>query len=342
VAWRPGERAVGVARIDVDPTLPPGEYRLEGGVSAGSGQARLTADGPRGSAGLTAARGPGVRLVSRSTALDSVPATWQVDAALDGGRLIGATADREALRAGERLRLSLFWERSGAAPRPREVSIVARRAGGATVREWRGVPVDGTYPTTAWKPGETVRDSWDLVVPTALASGEVELLAGLAEAGQPAAQYARLGTVKVEGVDRELEEPELRARLGSRFGTEVELVGVDSKARRARAGDTFDMTLVWRASAPPSHDYLLTVALQDERGRVSVLQENEPAGGKRPTSGWTTDEYVEDGWKVRLPRELPSGRSRIVVSVVDPVSNQRVPSDAGSLWVELPFEVNAE
>jgi 4-amino-4-deoxy-L-arabinose transferase-like glycosyltransferase len=341
-AWRPGERAVGVARIDVDPTLPPGEYRLEGGFSAGSGQARLTDDGPWGSAGLTGARGPGVRLVSRSTPLESVPATWQVDAALDGGRLIGATVDREALRAGERLRLSLFWERSGAAPRPREVSILAKRARGATVREWRGVPVDGTYPTTAWKPGETVRDSWDLVVPASLPTGEIELLAGLAEVGQPAAQNLLLGTVKVEAVDRELKEPELRARLDTPFGNEVELVGVDSKSRRARAGDTLDMTLVWRASATPSHDYLLTVALQDERGGIAVLQENEPAGGKRPSSGWTTDEYVEDGWKVRLPRELPPGRARIVVSVVDPVSNQRVPSSSGSVWVELPFEVNAE
>ena len=53
-AWRPGERAVGVARIELDPTLPPGEYRLEGGFRAGSGQARLTEDGPWGSAGLMA------------------------------------------------------------------------------------------------------------------------------------------------------------------------------------------------------------------------------------------------------------------------------------------------
>src|SRR5206468_10132481 len=50
-SWRPGERAVGVARLDVDPTLPPGEYRLEGGFSAGSGQERLTEDGAWGSGG---------------------------------------------------------------------------------------------------------------------------------------------------------------------------------------------------------------------------------------------------------------------------------------------------
>jgi hypothetical protein len=180
------------------------------------------------------------------------------------------------------------------------------------------------------------------VLPASVPPGEVELAAGLAAAGQPAAQYARLGTVKVEGVDRELNEPELRARLGSRFGNDVELVGIDSKSRRARAGDTLDMTLVWRAAAQPSSDYLLTVALLDEGGKVTVLQENEPTGGKRPTSGWTPDEYVEDGWKVRLPRELPRGRSRIAVSVVDPITNQRLRADTGSAWVELPFEVGAE
>ena len=65
--------------------------------------------------------------------------------------------------------MSLFWERAGASVGSREVSVIVRRPGGAALHEWRGVPVDGTYPLTDWKPGEIVRDTWDLVLPASLA-----------------------------------------------------------------------------------------------------------------------------------------------------------------------------
>ncbi|MGE3269273.1 MAG: hypothetical protein AB7P40_11025, partial [Chloroflexota bacterium] len=90
-SWRSGERAVGLAQLELDPTLPPGEYRLEGGFSAGSGQARTVDGGDWGSAGLVQARGPEVRLVSRSTPLsvDSLTLDRRLDAPLDGAQLIG-------------------------------------------------------------------------------------------------------------------------------------------------------------------------------------------------------------------------------------------------------------
>ena len=81
---------------------------------------------------------------------------------------------------------------------------------------------------------------------------------------------------------------------------------------------------------------MLRVALLDDQNRIVLQQESEPAGGKRPTSGWAADEFVEDGWKMRLPRDLPSGKSRLAVSLVDPVANQRIPTASGATWVDLP------
>jgi hypothetical protein len=343
-SWRPGERAIGVARLDVDPTLPPGEYRLESGVSAGSGQERMLEDGPWGSAGLSTARGASVRLVSRSTPLApaELPLDRRLDAALDGSRLVGVDFERDAARAGERLRISLFWQSAGNAPGEREVSIVIRRPGGEVLKEYRGGPVDGTYPTTVWRPGEIVRDTWDLVLPATLPVGEVELAAGLVSGSGAPTQYVSLGMVTVQEVDRQMTEPDLRGRIGARFAGGAELVGLDFKGRRARAGDTVDLTLVWRAGSQIQGDQIVTVALLDEAGRVLMLQESEPAGGKRPTSGWMGDEYVEDGWKVRLPRELPKGRVRLAVSLVDPVAGRRVLTESGATWVDLPIEVGSE
>lgn len=343
-SWRPGEWAVGLARLEVDPTLPPGEYHLAGGFSAGSGQERLVADGAWGSAGLATARGSVVRLVSRSTPLatDSLPLDRKLDAQLDGARLVGVEFEKDAARAGERVRLGLFWQASGGSPGSREVSLVARQPGGRVLHEWRGVPVDGTYPTTAWKPGEIVRDTWDVVLPPTLAAGPIELAVSMSGAGSTPGQHVALGLLTVQEADRQLSEPDLRARIGVRFVGGAELVGLDYKGRRVRPGDTLDLTLVWRAGAPIQGDQAVTVAVLDEAGRILAQQESEPAGDKRPTSGWTTDEYVEDGWKVRLPRDLPRGRVRLAVSLVDPVAGQRLATESGATWVDLPIEVGSE
>jgi hypothetical protein len=343
-SWRQGERIVGVARLDVDPTLPPGEYRLEGGFSAGSSQARLVEDGAWGSAGLAQARGPAVRLVSRSTPLppESLPIDRRLDATFDGVRLIGVDLDRELARAGERLRLGLFWQSVGGAPGPVDVSLVVRRRGGEVLREWRGPPVDGTYEMSAWKQGEIVRDTWDLVLPATLPAGDVELAVGLADGPGAVSKYVSLAILTIDGADRELEEPELRARVGATFLSGAELVGLDYKSRRVRAGDNADLTLVWRAGRPIQADQVVAVAVLDEAGQVRSQQAGEPAGGKRPTSGWEADEYVEDGWRVRVPRDLPPGTVRLAVSLVDPVTNSRVPTADGSAWVDLPLEVRSE
>jgi hypothetical protein len=343
-AWRPGERAVGIARLDVDASLPPGTYRLDGGFSAGSGQARTVDDGAWGSSGLTQASGSTVKLVSRSTPLaaDSLTLDRRLDAQADGARLVGVDYDRDAVRAGERLRVSLFWESTSPRPEAREVSLVLRQRGGPAIQEWRGVPVDGTYPTTEWKRGEIVRDTWDVTLPATLQAGEFEFAAALVPAGTAPSTYIGLGNLAVQPADRQLTEPDLRARVGANFANGAQLVGYDLKARRVKAGDNLDLTLVWRADVPIKGDHMLTLALLDEGGRILSQWESEPAGGKRPTTGWTADEFVEDGWKVRLPRDLPRGKVRLVVSMVDQVTNQRVRTDGGSVWAELPLEVAAE
>ena len=112
--------------------------------------------------------------MSRSTPLAarSLGLKSPLDATFDGVRLLGATLDRDSARAGERVRLTLFWQNAAGRLDNREVSISAQDGSGATLREWRGAPVDGTYPTSAWKPSEIVRDTWDLVLPADLPAGD--------------------------------------------------------------------------------------------------------------------------------------------------------------------------
>ena len=134
-AWRPGRAGGRSWRVWKSiRRCRPGEYRLDGGftVALGAGPDRgrwcLGQRWPR------AARGPSVRLVSRSAplAVDSLTLDRRIDAQLDGARLVGVDFDRDALRAGERVRVTLYWESTSPRPEPREITLnilVARRPG---------------------------------------------------------------------------------------------------------------------------------------------------------------------------------------------------------------------
>jgi hypothetical protein len=343
-AWRPGERAVGLARLEVDGMLPPGPYRLDAGFTLGSAQDRLAESGPWGVAGQTQAQGGPVRLVSRSTPLAprGLPINTPLDAAFDGVRLLGATLDRGEPRAGERVRLTLFWQNVAGRLSERQVTVALRDGSGAVLREWRGGPVDGTYPTTDWKPSEVVRDTWDIVLPAALPSGALEVAVSMAPAATGPAQYVRVGTLAVQPTEQRLSAPPEAVSVHARFVGGAELEGFDLKARRVRPGDALDLTLFWRATGLIADDYAVSLALLDEAGRSVLQQDGEPAGGRRPTSGWASDGVVEDAWRLRVPRDAPRGRLQVAIGLVAVVNGRPVLTERGEGQIVLPVEVSVE
>ncbi|MCC6179205.1 MAG: glycosyltransferase family 39 protein [Chloroflexi bacterium] len=329
-AWRPGETAVGMARLDLDPTLPPGEYRLEAGFTAGSGVARLADDGPWGRQGQTQVRAGSVRLVSRSAPLapESLPLSTRLDETFEGVQLLGVARDRETPRPGGRLRLGLFWRNAAGRLTDRDVVLLLRGRDGAVVREWRGVPVDGTYPTSAWKPAEVVRDTWDLVLPADLAAGEVELVAGLAAPGEPVGRVARIASFALESIARRTDLPEVRTPQDVRFGN-ARLVGLTLGKGRMRPGDTLDVTLYWQASGPIGDNLSVALMLLGADDRVLIQVDGEPASGRRPTAGWLPSEYIEDSYRLRVPRDAPREGLRLAVALTNVVDGARISTSTG-------------
>ncbi|HYU17857.1 MAG TPA: hypothetical protein VEQ11_04105, partial [Chloroflexota bacterium] len=334
----------GTARLDVDPTLPPGEYRLEFGFSAGAGLARLTNDGPAGLRGEARARGGVIRLVSRSTPLapDALPITVPAGGALGEVQLLGAALDREYPRPGDRARLTLFWQTSAARPTSQDVSLALRDSSGGTVQEWRGAPVDGTYPTSAWKPGEIVRDTWDLVLPSRLPPGPLSLAVGLAPPGRLPERYLSLVSLALQPISRQYAEPAVRTRQEARFGDLARLVGYDLRNRRLKAGDSVEVSLIWQALAETRENYTVSVQVQGVDDRVVAQHDGEPAAGRRPTAGWLPDEFVEDLHRVKLPRDAPRGRYQLAVVLYRPDDGQRLLDPAGGERVVLGTDVVVE
>jgi hypothetical protein len=257
-------------------------------------------------------------------------------------RLLGATLDRDSARAGERVRLTLYWQNAGGRLDNREVTITAQDASGTSLKEWRGTPVDGTYPTSAWKPSEIVRDTWDVVLPPSLPAGPVDLTVGLAAAGTTPPQPVRVGSLAVQPIENRTALSDGVPATTISFSDGAEVAGIDLKSTRLHAGDQIDLTLYWRAASPIADDATVTIALVDGAGRVIVQQDSEPAGGHRPMTGWTPGEIIEDAWKLRLPRDVQRGKLRVVVSLVSIATGLPVPTTPGPLQITLPAEVTVE
>nr|MBA2447725.1 hypothetical protein [Chloroflexota bacterium] len=343
-SWRAGEVAIGTARLEIDPTLAPSEYFFELGFTMGGGLALVADDGALARRGQQVVRGGALRVVSRSTPLapDGLPITLPASAQFGGVRLLGASLDGDTPRAGDPVLLTLFWQNAGGRLAEQEVSIVVRELSGNALRAWRGGPVDGTYPTTAWKPGEIVRDSHSLVLPASVPAGPLELVVGLAGPGQEPERYETLSQLNLRPITRQFTQPSIRTLEELRFGDLARLVGYELKDRRLKPGDSLELRLVWQALAETLEGYTVSVQLQASDGRTVARHDAAPSNGRRPTTGWLAGEFVEDEHRVQIPRQTERGRYRLAVAVYQPESREPLLGPNAGGQVVLGTEVVVE
>jgi hypothetical protein len=76
-------------------------------------------------------------------------------------------------------RLFLFWEVLAPVPQNLTQFVHVRNGANDTVAQIDSQPIGGTYPTTQWRPGETVVDVLDIPIPADIPPGEYKILAGL-------------------------------------------------------------------------------------------------------------------------------------------------------------------
>jgi hypothetical protein len=86
------------------------------------------------------------------------------------------------VQAGGVLPLALFWRATRPLPLDYTVYVHLVDAAGNKVAQRDVPPLEGRRPTSAWKPGDLVRDDQDLFVPETVAPGTYRLLAGMYDA----------------------------------------------------------------------------------------------------------------------------------------------------------------
>jgi hypothetical protein len=95
--------------------------------------------------------------------------------------LLGFELSQDHLAAGDTLTVALYWQARVATPTSYAVFIHLQHGDedGSLVAQRDGIPVNGTRPTTSWKPDEVIEDRQELVLPSTLAPGQYKLVLGL-------------------------------------------------------------------------------------------------------------------------------------------------------------------
>ncbi len=89
-------------------------------------------------------------------------------------------------------------------------------------------------------------------------------------------------------------------QVSADFGEQIALIGYDTSAETAQAGDTLNLTLYWQAERPLDINYQNFVHILSADG-VLVAQSDHLNPGEFPTRRWPTDKYVRDTHTIVLP-----------------------------------------
>ncbi len=122
--------------------------------------------------------------------------------------------------------------------------------------------------------------------------------------------FARPQTLSAAEIER------VPNRMQATFGDELELLGFQTATEGVGPGQSFDITLYWRALKPISKDYEVAIRLVTLDGRTVASVEHFPSQGNYATSVWPLGEIVPDEHRVMITTDIgePAG-GRVVISV---------------------------
>ena len=234
---------------------------------------------------------------------------------------------------GQALHITLYWRALVPMEENYSVYIHLRTPEGALLGQRDSYPGLGNYPTSLWRPGEVVKDTYDVLIkPDAPAPVVARIEVGLYTFADKALLPARdpqgrdivpvIGRFKVRG---EPQAFEVANPLSYSLGDEVTLMGYELAPKEVEAGGTIRLALYWQARREMGKDYVVFVHLVDEEGNLWSQADGEPCQGKCPTSFWDEGETIRDERDVPVPSEAPPGRYRLVIGMYEPGTGQRLP-----------------
>ena len=236
-------------------------------------------------------------------------------------------------QAGADLPLTLYWSATGFPAGAYSSFVHLVDAGNRGWAQDDGPPLGEVYPTTAWWPGERLRDRKTLSLPADLAAGRYRLEAGMYDpatmnhlAAEDGRDRAILCFFRI-GPPEDL--PPGLTLVDALFGDQIRLLGYALAPAGERA---WTLTLAWAAERPVAEDYTVFVHLVDKAGEIQSQDDAPPGGGFYPTSLWARGDVVLDRHDLALPAAAPAGATRLWVGLYQPESGERLPTAVGDVF----------
>jgi hypothetical protein len=262
--------------------------------------------------------------------------------------LEGANLDRSQAAPGDPMMVTLFWRvpdgaAGGSLPDLR-AHLALVDGGGVEVMGWELPPVRSDWLTTLWRPGDLWRGQHLLRLPGGLEGGDYAWQLQLFDAADRQAPLTVvpivLGELQVDAPQREWQAPPLELALDADLGGEVRLLGanlepVTAEAPTLQAGEILTVTLAWQGLQEMDTSYRVFLHLQRPDGSLLAQSDGEPAGWRRPTTGWAPGEVVLDQRSLEIPAEAVAGRYTLMTGLYDLGSGQRLALPDGTTAVLL-------
>jgi hypothetical protein len=194
---------------------------------------------------------------------------------------------------------------------------------------------------SAWRPGQTVTTTHSIDLPDG-ALGVYSVQASLLRSNDPttclflAADGTPIETLTLPFVIRP-EQPIMvdlpPAASLAEFEEGVYLLDSDIRPP-VRAGQPFEISVDWTSAAPLDANYTIFAHLVDADGQIIAQQDQQPLGGRYPTSVWAPGEVVSDTIRIAVPPAGTGGTACVRLGLYDLRSLARLPrSDAmGDFW----------
>ncbi len=252
-------------------------------------------------------------------------------------QLVGYNLDETRAEPGSQFHVTLYWQTlSGAQDDYRIFVHLLDNWQQGWGEEDRLLSIANVYPTFLWEKGEILPDYYTVKISSSAPIGQYGLAVGLYEelSGErlnvlgkdlsPIDDKFVLGPVKVMGEPIALER--VQYPLEVNLGGKLTFLGYSLGGKEIRAGQKMALTLYWRAEKEMRVDYTVFSHLVDPQGRIWAQKDNQPRGGRYPSSMWDVGEVVEDGYEIEIEENVPPGKYFIEIGMYELGTGARLPT----------------